>query len=87
MAIHHRGTGHPMDTDIDLPIEDAETTGLENDNESTSGSDATITLRVRKVEDHPDNLIHANEAKLTGLMTYANKQRLEKDNQQRVWTI
>ena len=40
MATCHRGTGHPVDRDIDLHIEDAEgiNTGLDNDNERTSGS-------------------------------------------------
>ena len=48
MATCHRGAGHPKDKDIDLHIEDAETTGLENDNESTSGLDATIALEDQR---------------------------------------
>ena len=36
MATHHGGTECPLDRDIHLHIEDAETTGLENDNERTS---------------------------------------------------
>ena len=44
MATCHGGTGCHLDRDINLHIEDSETTGLDNDNESTSGSDATIAL-------------------------------------------
>ena len=72
MATCHRGTGHPIDRDTDLHVEDMETAGLDHDNESTSGSDATITLRVPEAEDHPDDLIHANQAKLTALTREIN---------------
>ena len=61
-----------MDRNIDLHIEDVETTGLENDNESTSSSDATITLGGPEAEGHPDDLIHSNQAKLTVLMMEIN---------------
>ena len=44
MATHHRGAGCPIDRDTNLHIEDAETTGLENDNEIISGLDTTIAL-------------------------------------------
>ena len=56
----------------DLHIEDAETTGLENDNVSTSGSEATIVLGGPEAECHPDDLIHSNQAKLTALMKKKN---------------
>ena len=32
MATCHRGTGYPLDRDIDLHVEGSETTGLDNDN-------------------------------------------------------
>ena len=44
MATCHGGAGCPLDRDIDLNVEDSETTGIANDNESTHGSDATIAL-------------------------------------------
>ena len=44
MATCHRGTGHPLDRDINLHIEDSETTSLDNNNGSTSGSDITVGL-------------------------------------------
>ena len=44
MATHHGGTGCHLDRDIDLHVEDSETTGPDNDNESTSGLDATVIL-------------------------------------------
>ena len=72
MATHHGGAGSPIDRDIDLHIEDAETTGLENDNESTGGSHATITLGGPEAEGYPDGLIHSNQAKLTAHMREIN---------------
>ena len=67
MATHYGGTGHLIDRDINLHVDDAETAGLENDNESTGGSDATITLGVPEAEGHPDDLINSNQPKLTAL--------------------
>ena len=67
----HGGAGHPLDRDIDLHIEDSETTGLENDNERTSGSDATGVLGGPEAEGHPDDLIH-NQAKLMALTKEIN---------------
>ena len=58
MATCHRGKGCLFDRDIDLHIEDLETTGLDNDNESTSCSDVTVALGGPEAEGHPDNLIH-----------------------------
>ena len=42
ITTNHRGTGCPIDRDIDLHMEDAEATGIDNNNESISGSDTTI---------------------------------------------
>ena len=72
MATHHRGAGCPIDRDIDLHIEVTETTGIDNDNESTSGSDTTIALGGSEAECHPDELIPSNQAKLTALMREIN---------------
>ena len=72
MDTHHGGAGWPMDRDNDLHIEDTDSTGLENDNESTSGSDATVTLEGPEAEGHPDDLIHSNQVKLTTLMREIN---------------
>ena len=67
MASHHGGTGHPIDKDINLQVEDMESinTGLDNDNESTSGSDTTIAFGRSKTDGHPDELIPNNQVKLT----------------------
>ena len=35
MATFHEGARCPLDKDIDLNVEDSETTGIDNDNEST----------------------------------------------------
>ena len=71
MAIHHGGAGCALDRDINLYVEGSETTGLENDNESTSGSDATVALGGPEAEGHPNDLIH-NQAKLMALMREIN---------------
>ena len=65
----HRGAQDaPLDKDIDLHIEDSETTGLDNDNESTSGSGLLqVALGGPEVEGHLDDLIHSNQAKLLAL--------------------
>ena len=47
-------------------------TGLNNDNESTSGSDTTIVLGGSEADGHPNELIPSNQAKLTALMTEIN---------------
>ena len=72
MATHQGGAGHPIDRDINLHIEDTETTGLDNDNESTSGSDITIALGGPEAEGHPDDLIPNNQAKLTAIIREIN---------------
>ena len=68
---HHGGAGCPRNRDIDLQKEDAESTGQENDNESTSGLDATIFLGGPEAEGQHDH-IHSNQAKLTALMREIN---------------
>ena len=55
-----------------LHIEDAETTGLDNDNVSISGLDTTIALGGPEAEGHPDELIPSNQTKLTALMREIN---------------
>ena len=72
MATYHGGTGCPLDRGINLHIEDSETTGLDNDNESTSGSDATVALEGPEAECCPDDIIHSNEVKLMALMREIN---------------
>ena len=53
MATIHRGTGCPLGRDIDLHIEDSENTGLDNNSESTSGSDSTVALGGPEAERSP----------------------------------
>ena len=72
MATHHGGAGCPIDRDINLYIEDAETTSLDNDNVSTSGSETTIALGGPEAEGHPDELICNNQTKLTALTREMN---------------
>ena len=72
MAICHGGAGCPINRDIDLHIEDAETTGLDNNNESTSVLDTTITLGGPEAEGNPNELIPNNQAKLTALTREIN---------------
>ena len=68
----HGGAGCPLDRDIDLNIEDSETTGIDNDNESTHGSDATVDLGGPEAEGHPNDPIYSNQAKLMALMREIN---------------
>ena len=72
MATHHRGTECPLDRDINLHIEDSETTGLDNENESTSGSDTTVVLGGSEVGGHLNDLIHSNQAQLMALTQEIN---------------
>ena len=44
VATCHRGAGCPIDSDINPHVEDTETTGLDNNNDSISGLDTTIAL-------------------------------------------
>ena len=57
MATCHGGTGCPLDRDINLHIEDSETTGLDNNNESTHHLDATVALGGPEAEGHPNDPI------------------------------
>ena len=72
IATHHRGAGCHLDRDIDLHIEDSETTGLDNDNETTSGSDATVALGRPETEGHPNDPIYNNQTKLMALTREIN---------------
>ena len=72
MATCHRGSGHPLDRDINLHVEESKTTGLDNDNESTSGSDTTVALGGSEIEGYHSDIIHSNQAKLTALMREIN---------------
>ena len=67
MAKHQGGIGSPMDRDINLHIEDPEVTGMNNDNDSISGLDATVALGGLKAEDNPSELLPSNQTKLTAL--------------------
>ena len=68
------GAGHPIVRDFNLHIEDAEgiNAGLDNDNESTIGSDTTVALGGPEADGHPDELISSNQAKLTALIREIN---------------
>ena len=70
MATHHGDTGCPLDRDINLNIE--ETTGTDNDKESTHGLDATIALEGPEAEGHPDDPIYSHQDKLTALTREIN---------------
>ena len=59
MVTHHRGTGHPIGRDVNLHIEDPEATGMDNDNDSISGSDATVALVDRRQKVAPVNFYPA----------------------------
>ena len=72
MATCHRGRGCPLDRDINLHVEDSETTGLDNDNESTHGLDTTVALGGPEAEGHPSDPINSNQAKLMALMREIN---------------
>ena len=70
MVTCHRGTGCPVDRDINLHIEVKEgiNTGPgNNNNESTSGSDTTIAFGGSEAEGFPSKFIPCNQAKLTAL--------------------
>ena len=73
MATYHGSAGCPVDRDIDLHIEDTEITGIENDNESISGSDTTMALIGPEAEGHPDESIPRNHAMLTALTRETNE--------------
>ena len=66
------GAGHPLDRGINLNAGDSEPTGIDNDNKSTHGSDATVTLGGPEAEGQPDDPIYNSQAKLTALMREIN---------------
>ena len=70
MATHHGCRGCPLDRDIDLHVE--ETIGIDNDDESTHGSDATVALGGPEAEGHPSDPIYNNQDKLTALTRKIN---------------
>ena len=72
MATCHRGTGCPLDRDINLNAEDFEATHIDNDNESTHGFNATIALGGPEAEGHPSDPIYSNQDKLIALMREIN---------------
>ena len=71
MATHHRGVGHPVARGV-LHVEDPETTGMDNNNDSISGLDATVALGGLEAEDNTDELLPNNQAKLMALMREIN---------------
>ena len=54
MATQQEGIGHPINRDINLHIEDSEATGMDNNNDSISGSDATVALGGCEAEGNPN---------------------------------
>ena len=70
--MHHEGAGCPLDRDIDLHVEDSETTGLDNDNESTHGLDATVALGGPEAEGQPSDPRYSNQAILSALVREIN---------------
>ena len=71
MATNHEDAGHPVARD-DLHVEDPESRGMDNDNDSISGSDATVALGGLEAEDNAGELLPGNEAKLMALMREIN---------------
>ena len=71
MATHHRGIGHPTARD-DLHIEDPEATGMDDDNDTISGLDATVALGGLKAEGNTNALLPNNQAKLMALTRETN---------------
>ena len=67
MATHQGGTGHPMDRDINIHIEDPEATGMDSGNDSISGSDITVTLGGLEAEGNPNELLPRNQVRWTAL--------------------
>ena len=70
MATCHGGAACPLDRDIDLHIEEA--MGIDNDDVSTHGSDATVALGGPEAEGHPNDPIYNNQDKLMELMREIN---------------
>ena len=59
MATHHRVAGCPIDSNINLHVEDPEATSMDNDNDSISGLDATVALGGLEAECNPDEFFPA----------------------------
>ena len=57
---------------LHLHVEDPEATGIDDDNDSISGSDATVALGGLDTEGNTDELFPSNQAKLTGLIREIN---------------
>ena len=55
---------HTMATCHDLNIEDSESTCIDSGNESTHGSDATVTLGGPETEGHPNDPVYNNQEKI-----------------------
>ena len=72
MAICHGGTGHPITRD-DFHVEDPEATSMDNNNDSISGSDATVVLGGLEAEGNPDEFLPSNQVKLTALTQKIDK--------------
>ena len=73
MVTCHRGARYPLDRDIDLIVEDSETTHIYNDNESTHGLAATVALGGPEAEGHPNDHVCNNQDKLMALMREINE--------------
>ena len=65
MGTNHGGARHPLDRDIDLNRKFSETKGIDNNNESTHGSDATVAFGGPEAEGHPNDCMYSNQDKLT----------------------
>ena len=73
MAICHGCAGHPIARDVDLHLEDPEATGIDNNNESTCGSDTIVALGGLEKEGNTNKLLPSNQAKLTALSREMNE--------------
>ena len=73
MSTHHGGSGCPIDRDADIHVEDPEATGMDNDNKSISGLDATVTSGGLKAEGNPNDLLPSSQAKLAALTWEINE--------------
>ena len=69
-----KGAGHHEARDVDLHIEDPVATGMDNNNDSISGSDATVALGIGlEAEGHPNEFLPSNWTKLTALVQEISK--------------
>ena len=73
MATCHGGAGHPVARDVNLHTGDPEAIGIDNDNDSISGSDATVALGGLETEGNTNELLPSNQAKLTPLTWEINE--------------